>query len=506
MPQRLLYMDDDPGSARLFVKHMTRAHYTVDVAHNGEAGLALFDAQPDTYTAVIVDQKMPGMSGLDVIQHLNDRQAACPVLMVTGFGDEKTAVEAMKRGAFDYVVKDASVDYMKFVPTLIREAHKRHQLQRQKEQAEAALRSSEARFRNLVQNITDIIALLNPDGTLQYITPSVQPLMGWVPEHVIGRNIFDFIHPDDRPDALEQFQNTAQTPGHAIPVRHRFRTTDNQWVSLNTVANNLMDEPSVQGIVVVARDDTERVHFENGLIEARRQAEELAQAKSAFLTSISHDLRTPLMSIIGYSEVLSEELSAFHAENARRILRNAQYLQTTLESALDMARLASGQFDVLYTTFDLTKAIEGCLTLLKPSADAKDLPIIFHAPEEPLEGRWSRSAVVRIVNNLLSNAIRFTRKGEITLTLNAEGNHVVLKVADTGCGIEPTFIPKLFKDFQRGATALYPQGSGLGLAIAKRLVDIMNGAIGVESTLGEGSTFTVRLPRLASIPGASEET
>ena len=105
------------------------------------------------------------------------------------------------------------------------------------------------------------------------------------------------------------------------------------------------------------------------------------------------------------------------------------------------------------------------------------------------------------LKNLISNAIRFTRKGRITLTLAAEKDRVILKVADTGCGIEPAFIPRLFEDFQRGAMDLHPQGSGLGLAIAKRLVDLMSGTIGVESTLGEGSTFIVSLPRYPIVPG-----
>ncbi|MEM6335082.1 MAG: PAS domain S-box protein, partial [Bacteroidota bacterium] len=366
-------------------------------------------------------------------------------------------------------------------------------------QLEAAVREqrrSESRFQSIVQNIADLIGILEADGTIRYVSPSVEKY-GWRAENVIGRRVFDLMHPEDAEKAMGDFGRTVQTPGTAIPVRYRLPEASGNWVPFATIANNLLDDPSVNGIVIVARDDTERQHYEEGLIMARRAAEQLSSAKTTFLTSITHDLRTPLTSIIGYSELMAEDLDGIAGENAARIRRNAYNLMSTLEAVMDMARLEAGQFEPSGKRFDLTQSVHDGVDLLTFLAEHKQLQVYPDVPDTPIYAEFSRTAFQRIVTNLLSNALKFTDRGCVYIRLAEEDDGIVLEVADTGGGIAEDHLDRLYGEFWRADTTGTVPGSGLGLAITRRLVDLLGGTIRVDSTPNIGSLFTVVLPRFA---------
>ncbi len=246
----------------------------------------------------------------------------------------------------------------------------------------------------------------------------------------------------------------------------------------------------------------ERRRYEQQLIAAKEEAEEMNRLKDAFLANMSHELRTPLTAIIGYAEVLRDLAVQFNLpdearEFATTIEKAGQRLLKTLTSVLDLAQLESGVREVQSESFDIVEQTEERMNLFKKQARDKGLVLALHAPGRDNEHvSMDRTAYVRILTNLLSNAIKFTDEGRIDVSVRWEGQEVVLTVADTGIGIGEDFLPDLFDQFKQESAGIdrSHEGTGLGLPITKELVALMDGDIAVESEKGVGTTFTVRLP------------
>ncbi|MDZ4701056.1 MAG: CheR family methyltransferase [Rhodothermales bacterium] len=225
-------------------------------------------------------------------------------------------------------------------------------------------------------------------------------------------------------------------------------------------------------------------------------ADDASRAKSAFLANVSHEIRTPLTSMIGFAEHLASKLSGQDMQFARYITDSGYRLLETLNAIL---RMASHEGDtpaeLSIELIDITLECQGLLQLFKPQADQYDIPLKM-VIKEPVKAYLDRAAFRRIVGNVIGNAIKFTRRGEVTITVSSEAGMVSVEVDDTGIGISDSFKPFIFDRFTqetKGEGRSYA-GCGLGLAVAKLLSEQMGGTITVESQLGEGSRFTVRLP------------
>lgn len=238
-------------------------------------------------------------------------------------------------------------------------------------------------------------------------------------------------------------------------------------------------------------------HLHDELRVSREQAEEMSRLKSVFLTNISHETRTPLTTILGFAEILQEELGDPHREFVRLIQQGGKRLLNTLMSITDLARLESSSFQCEPQSFDIRAVIlEACLRL-EPLAEEKGIGFDVHLPEEPTTVYLDASAVDRTVSNLVSNAIKFTEQGGVNVTVEADDGDVLIHVADTGTGISADYMPHLFDEFKQESEGLARahEGSGLGLPITKRLVELMKGKIMADSEKGYGTVFTVALPR-----------
>ena len=244
----------------------------------------------------------------------------------------------------------------------------------------------------------------------------------------------------------------------------------------------------------------ERERYEKELIDAKERAEESARFKSAILTNMSHEIRTPISGILGYAQILGEELEEPHREFADYIQQNGKRLMDTITSILDLSKIETDRFNIDYSRFDLRTAAREEAQLLKPLADSKGLALRTALSEQKVPVYLDRSVLSRILHNLVGNAIKFTEKGEVTIEADTEDAAVFLRVRDTGIGISDAFLPNLFTEFKQesGGLARSHEGSGLGLSITKRLVETMGGTISVESERGRGTIFTVEFARPGS--------
>ncbi|MFW5972666.1 MAG: ATP-binding protein [Bacteroidota bacterium] len=355
----------------------------------------------------------------------------------------------------------------------------------------------------MVTAIPGILYVLDIEqGRLTYINPNVDAHLGYSADELIG------CEPDALRSHLDQDELlhpgawgrrfTELAHGEALRLEFRARHRDGTWRwldSRNVVFTRSADGTPVD-ILGIAVDITERKRYQTQLIKAKQQAEELAHLKGSILANMSHEIRTPLTGIIGFSELALADAPEGMLNHMRIILRNAHRLRETLTSVLDIARLEANEFAVDKRAVDIASEIKDVTDLLEPVAQKKQLSLRLELDTQPLMASVDPAAFHRIANNLIGNAIKFTEEGNVTVSLRRLDDTVELQVADTGVGIDPSFLPHIFDAFRQESAgeARSHEGSGLGLYLTRHLVDMLGGHIHVWSEKGKGSTFTVVLP------------
>ena len=253
-------------------------------------------------------------------------------------------------------------------------------------------------------------------------------------------------------------------------------------------------------VVGTIQDVTTQKKTERKLIEARDAAEEMSRLKNSFLANMSHEFRTPLNAILGFANLLTEELPREKLELIKPIISGGERLLQTLNSVLDLSMLEAGAFRLNPSRLDVCPIVSSKAEEYQQLAQKKGLDLRLFLPSEPVLADVDQVCLERILSNLLSNAIKFTDSGYVEITMYEDNDHMVISIQDTGSGISPTFMPHMFKAFKQESDgkARIHEGNGLGLTITRELIDLMGGQITIDSVKHEGALFTVRLPRFAA--------
>lgn len=370
------------------------------------------------------------------------------------------------------------------------------------------LRENQRFLSTLMNNLPGMVYRCRDDAerTLEFVSDGCIQLTGFQPLDLVGNQKVaygDLILPDDRERARIQIQRAVEErrPYH-ITYRIQTRQGHIKWVADNGQLIPATDgEPQVlEGVVA---DVTELKQAQEELYRRTielQQAQELERLKGAFVNAVSHDLRTPLTSIIGYAEFLEDEiggsLSSKQLEFVCQIEKNCVRLENLLNDLLDYARVEAGTFRLHYEEADLVAKIRDIADSFQPQATTARLDLQMLLPSEPLVGEMDPMRIGQVLANLLSNAIKFTAPGGIIrVRACREGDHLRCEVEDTGEGIAEADFPKLFERFsQLSSGARKKGGTGLGLNISKAIIEAHGGTIGVQSQLGKGSTFWFTLP------------
>jgi len=368
----------------------------------------------------------------------------------------------------------------------------------ERQRAADALRRSEEYFRSLIEDTADLIAVLEADGTARYISPSVTRILGYRAEEWIGTSVFTFMHPDDVDAVRQGFLERVQKPGVGPVIEFRMRHKDGFWLVIEAHGNNLFANPAVAGVVITARDITERKRAEAEIQNAKEAAEAANRAKGEFLANMSHEIRTPMNGIIGMTDIVLEtELTAEQREFLDTVHRSAHCLLAIINDILDLSKIESGKLELEMSDFSLRRTLDDAAALLAVRARAKGLDFRVTLPTDAPDALVGDPGRLRqVLTNLVGNAVKFTGQGSVTVdasvdALTAGAACVHFRVTDTGIGIPSEKHAAIFNAFEQvdGSTTRQYGGTGLGLTISKTLVEMMGGQIWVESAIGQGSTF-----------------
>ena len=373
------------------------------------------------------------------------------------------------------------------------------------QRTDRSLRASEARFRAAAEAVGDIIWTNSAEGRMMGLQPDWAAFTGQTEAEYQGFGWADALHPDDVEPSITAW-NAAVLGRRIFVFEHRLRRRDGVYRLFSVRGVPVLeDDGSIREWVGVHADITERREFEAALRAARDEAEQANVAKSTFIANMSHELRTPLSAIIGYSEMMIEEIedsddTAGFGTDMRKIEGNARHLLGLINDVLDLSKVESGKMDVYAERFDLEPVLRDvaatALTLVEKKSNRLDVQL------EPHLGRMMSdlTKVRQILLNLLSNAAKFTERGTVTLSVRREvtkvSDTIVFAVSDTGIGMTTEQVSRLFQRFVQAdaSTTRRYGGTGLGLSLTKALAEMLGGSVEVASRHGEGTRFEVSLP------------
>jgi len=489
---RLLHIEDSDDDGLLVLQALKRGGVVadaerVDTAAALEAALTL-----GPWDAVLSDYVLPRFDGPQALKMVRAADPDVPFLIVSGRIGEETAVDMMRAGAQDYILKQ---NLARLAPALARELGKAEE-RRARRRAEEALQKSEAHFRSLIENALDIIAVLNVDGTLRYASPSIERVLGRRPEEMTGKKAIVFVHPDDAPVIFRAYSQSLESGAGGVNAAFRVRHKDGGWRALEGIGDVVLDAHGLVSIIVNARDVTERKQLEEKLRQSQR-----VESFGRLAGAVAQDFNTLMTAILGYSDLLLDKLpepnplraDIFEIQKAGRraaaltqqilaFSRQQTYLPTEIDVTDFMHRMARVLPRVMGGDRSVAADCERGAGAVK--ADANQLEQVFltlaaHAREAAMDLSVAASPV-----DMTESQFRLTDNA-------APGPYVLFAF---------TFKPT---DCHR-TTALFDPAAGINLAAVIGIVKQNGGFIRMDETTAEGPSFRVYFPRLEDAGRAAE--
>jgi len=526
---RVLYLEDNPQDVELLRENLVDGglDFDMDVATDREQYVSLLaGSHPDI---ILADYTLPDFNGLAALELALERCPDVPFVCVTGTIGEDRAVELLKRGATDFVLKDRMGRLVHAMRSALDSAEE-HRLRRR----------SEALNRLLIENIVDVVWILDVmTHRFKYVSPSVERMRGYTVDEVMAQTLEDQVAPEavdetvralaERTRAFLEGDTSVVTQvdeldqpckdGTTLPVEivTTMRRSESGAIELIGVTRDISKRRKVELELADHRSHLERLVGERTrqlnetnleleqtnaeLAAANRELEEATHAKSAFLARMSHELRTPLNSIIGFSSVLASgkagPLTEEQSAQIGMVNKSGVRLLALINDILDLSKIEAGGTEVHTGPVDAASVVKDVADLVGQLAAEKGIALRVELPDEPLVVETDKDKLRQILMNLAGNAVKFTDAGEVTMGVaRADRGSLAFTVTDTGVGIPVSDLETIFDAFHQverapGAT---PVGTGLGLAISRDLARLLGGDIAVTSVEGEGSTFMLRIP------------
>lgn len=371
----------------------------------------------------------------------------------------------------------------------------------ERKRTEQALRQSDERFRRVVENALDIITIIDPEGYIYYASPSVEKVIGYSPEKLIGANFFDYIHPDDLDKASRGINNVLQNSTTVLPIEFRYRHHNSYWRVLEAVSQKFIDDTPEPRILINSRDITERKRLSEMRLALERERE-LSAIKTRFFSMASHEFRTPLSTVLAAAQLIENSPHVWHdatkrSRNLGRIQDSVKNMVQLLDDILTINRAETGKLEFNPKPLRLEKLCRHSVEEIQLSAGSNHR-ITFECQKQGVRANLDEKLMRSIMANLLSNAIKYSPQGgEVKVSLEFSPKQVQIQITDNGIGISPQDLDQLFEPFHRGQNVRRIPGTGLGLVVVKKCVDLHHGQINLTSEPNIGTTVTVNLPLIA---------
>jgi PAS domain S-box-containing protein len=493
--RRLLIIEDDEDFADSLVSILQPRGLELQVVRDAAQVSSVLDAF--SAEVALVDVRLGRYSGLDVVAELKTRKQPILTVIMTAYVAAETAIEALRRGAYDYLTKPFEPGEL--LATLER-CFDRIDVEKARVNAEAARRKSQARLRALIDNALDLIAVIDPTSRFaRFVSPSVTRLLGYPVDSAIPTDFLDYVHPEDRERAQQILQDCAQNEGSAHTVELRFRHTDGSWRWFEVAARGLLREPAIAGVLIGARDVTERRAMEEKLRQVQRM-----EAVGQLTGGVAHDFNNLLAVIIGNLDLLRRELRSnpaqmqlveggMHAAERgatliRRLLAFARR-QTLTPRALDLNELIRNAIEILRRAAGPSIQIEADLAPDLAACIADTAQLETALLNLVINGRDAMPDGGRI--QIATRNVQL--QGETEVEDGAGDPYVRVSVTDSGSGIDEEIRGRVFEPFF--STKAPGQGTGLGLSMVFGFVEQSNGRIRLVTQVGKGTTFFLYFPR-----------
>jgi PAS domain S-box-containing protein len=366
------------------------------------------------------------------------------------------------------------------------------------------LEESRERYRELVENANSIILRIDSSGRITFANEFAISFFGYSEDELLGHSITStIVPPTERSgrDLSRLMRELIEHPGKFATREYENVRRSGERVWIAWANRPILDtDGRLSGVLCVGNDITCLKRAEAELVKAKEAAEAADRIKSAFLATMSHELRTPLNSIVGFTGILLQGLAGPLNDEQKKQLgmvqTSSRHLLALINDVLDISKIEAGQLTILHEPFDVRPLLEQVVETLRPLALKKGLELRTECACNLGLVVGDRRRFEQVLTNLVGNAVKFTEHGSVTLRCAACNGSLSVSVQDTGIGIPREQFPNLFRPFSQldSGTTRKHEGTGLGLSISKRLAEMMGGSIGVDSTLGEGSRFTVELP------------
>jgi len=545
-PVEILLVDDRSENLLALEAILEPLNQTLVRATSGDE--ALRKLLLHDFAVILLDVQMPGINGFETARIIKSRERTkyIPIIFLTAISKEEEYVfEGYSVGAVDYLAKPFQPDILRSKVAVFVELYQKqrqlaeqHELLAASERRELELKhklemsESEARFSDILGSAMDAIVVFDADGKLSMLNAAAERMFGAPAHDAVGKNVRLLFPEAERERVLERIGQACEVEagsGDGRPDGHILsfsgvRAGGEEFPIEATVS--CLDVRGKRTYTLIIRDISERMRTEAALKEqaeslakamaelkglndelADRQAEleRAMAARSRFYASMSHELRTPINAVLGYSTLLLENiygpLNEKQAEGITRTHKAAKHLLELVNDVLDLSKIEAGKIDLRLQPVAFPSLIEDLFVTVRPLADqyGSELTLEHDGPAVKVVSDPRR--LRQILLNLLSNAIKFGKGLPIRVrSLTRDDGGVVIEVIDQGEGIAPPDQEKIFDEFvQLGKTQL-TEGTGLGLPISRRLAELLHGGLEVESELGKGSTFRLRLPESAEGP------
>ncbi|MBI4383849.1 MAG: PAS domain S-box protein [Nitrospinae bacterium] len=506
---RVLIVDDETAFLDLLRDILAAEGYDVISAENGKEAIEKLKAH-SPIAVTLADHKMPVMKGAEYLKIAREISPNTTRIMMTAFRDSEMMQEAINKGeVFRFLTKPIDVEE---VVNVTRLGVERYEAIAQRAEKEVEKDDMIRKLYRGVQQSPASVVIADREGNIEYVNPKFTKLTGYALEEVKGRNP-QILKSDDRsPEEYRNLWETIRSGQDWQGEFHNRKKNGEPYWEYATISPIKNAQGEITHFIAVEEDITGLKKTEEELRRAKEAAEAATRAKSVFLAQMSHELRTPMNAILGYSELLEEEAAEKGVEDfipdLQKIQSAGKHLLGLINNILDLSKIESGKMDIHSETVELEELVREAASVVKPLAEKNSNRLEIHASQDLGTIETDSTKLLQILLNLIGNACKFTEKGTVTLRVDRDiqdgRDWFVFKVTDTGIGMTPEQMSKVFQEFVQADPSTHRRfgGTGLGLAISRLYCRLMGGDIEAESESGKGSTFTARLPKNIKKPSS----